>query len=99
MSTGERMFHHRYLEASETILLVMGVTSCWWPIRGELKATMFTLRSARLEWFSRGLMGAMQMRHAHRIHPEELMSPDLISEAVLVGCVLVVVVVLLYLLD
>ena len=44
-------------------------------------------------------MGAMQMRHAHRIHPEELMSPDLISEAVLVGCVLVVVVVLLYLLD
>jgi|SoimicMinimDraft_17_1059745.scaffolds.fasta_scaffold256859_1 hypothetical protein len=33
------------------------------------------------------------MRHAHHIHPDELMNPDLLSEIVLVGSVLVVVII------
>jgi len=37
----------------------------------------------------------MQMRHAHHTHPEELLNSDLLSEAVLIGFMLVVVVPLL----
>jgi hypothetical protein len=38
------------------------------------------------------------MRHAHRVHPEELMKPDLLSETLVIGVVLAVVAALLFVL-
>jgi hypothetical protein len=36
------------------------------------------------------------MRHAHRIHPAELMKPDLLSEAILVVSAVVLVIGLMF---